>query len=186
MAWQAYLANGRPNTPTSNPRDVEALQGNTKPRVKAMLRDCPYKGELTLVSGLRDPGRQWDLRRARVGTANIWKFPPRGNPVTAVPARWNATLKRWLGGSKHQEGTAADMGGTARAMKWMRDNREAYGLALTVSSENWHLEADKYDTRTKRYHNKPTVRIEDTPAVLTIGSTGQGCESGLVTRGIAC
>lgn len=166
MAYVPYLPNGRPNTPRSDPKDPHQLASPLRERVIAMIEDCPYSGELGLVSGLRDPGRQWDLRRERVGLANIWKSPPTGNPVTAVPARWDGT--NWVGGSKHQIGLAADFGGTQRAMDWMRANRERYGLALTVRSENWHVEPDRKDVRTGRVHNNPTAMAGRVPAAPAV------------------
>jgi hypothetical protein len=152
-----YLSNGRPNTKRSDPGDMTQLAEPVGARTRSLVAACPYAGELGQVSGLRDPGRQWDIRFERVGLANVWKFPPRGNPTTAVPARWNGT--EWVGGSEHQHGRATDLGGTARAMNWMRAHREAYGLALTVTNEGWHLEANRRDVLTGRVHDRPTAKI---------------------------
>lgn len=159
-----YLATGRPNVATSDPKDIDQLAEPLRTRIRAIIADCPHRGELGLVSGLRDPGRQWDLRLGRVGHANIWRSPPTGSPITAVPARYNPALNRWVGGSRHQTGEAADLGGTARAMAWMRANRERYGLALTVRTEGWHLEANRRDVHTGRVHDRPTAIT--TPAPL--------------------
>lgn len=156
-----YLPSGRPNTQRSNPRDVEQLAEPLRTRIRALIADCPHRGELGLVSGFRDPGRQWDLRAERVGPAKAYVSPPTGKPVTGVPARWNGTA--WVGGSQHQHGRAADLGGTERAERWARDNRERYGLALTVPSEDWHYEADRRDVRTGRVHNKPTALTDPPP-----------------------
>lgn len=147
----AYLPSGRPNTKRSDPTDPRQLAEPLGTRVRAMIADCPHRGELGLVSGFRDPGRQWDLRAQRVGAKLAYTSPPTGRPVTGVPARWNGSA--WVGGSRHQHGEAADFGGTIRAMEWMRANRERYGLALTVPSEGWHVEANKRDVRTGRVHN---------------------------------
>ena len=157
--WQPYDDRGRPNTPKSNPKDVGALAEPLRSRVAAMIADCPHKGELGLVSGYRDPGTQWDLRLERVGLANIWRADVKGSPTTAVPAKWNYQTQRWEGGSHHQTGEAADFGGTERAMVWMHDHRESYGLARTVSSERWHMEANRRDVLTGRVHDRPTVPI---------------------------
>lgn len=159
MAWRPYDYRGRPNTPKSDPHDISLLAEPLRSRVHQMLVDCPYAGELGVVSAVRDPGTQWDLRLERVGLANIWRFPPRGKPTTAKPARWNYTTHRWEGGSKHQTGEALDFGGTKRAMDWMRANRERYGLALTVTNEGWHVEADAWDVLTRRVHDRPTAKI---------------------------
>lgn len=155
-----YLANGRPNTIRSDPRNVEHLAEPLRSRVRQLIADCPHT--LYLVSGLRDPGRQWDLRRDRVGIANVWRYPPRGTPTTAVPARWDYAAKRWVGGSRHQTGDAADLGGSEAGMAWMHANRERYGLAKTVPNERWHLEADRVDIYTRRRHDNPTA-LRPTP-----------------------
>lgn len=206
MSWQPYDAKGRPNTPRSNPKDVGALAEPLRSRVHAMIEDCPHRGELGLVSGYRDPGTQWDLRVGRVGIKNVWNRAIHGTPVTAVPARWNEHTQQWEGGSRHQERTAADFGGTERAMQWMHANRENYGLARTVSSERWHMEANRYDVLTGRTHNKPRVPIPPYPGApdptlplypgkpITLGARGPevqqwvmllvGCgERGFVTQG---
>ena len=156
-----YLANGRPNTARSDPSNVEDLVEPCRSRVRQLIADCPFT--LYLVSGLRDPGRQWDLRLGRVGYANIWNYPPRGNPTTAVPARWDYAAKQWVGGSKHQHGLAADLGGSESGMAWMHANRERYGLAKTVPGERWHLEPDKRDLYTGRVHDNPTALIGTKP-----------------------
>lgn len=158
-----YLVSGRPNTARSNPRDVNLLAEPLKSRVKAMIADCPWPDELGTISAVRDPGTQWDLRRERVGLANIWNSRVQGRIITAIPARWNYATQEWEGGSHHQTGDAHDFTGTARAMQWMRDNRERYGLALTVRSEGWHVEADRRDVFTGRLHNNPTA-LADRPA----------------------
>lgn len=157
MTWQPYDSRGRPNTPKSNPKNISQLAEPLRSRAHQMIVDCPYPGELGIVSGLRDPGTQWDLRDQRVGRANIWNSAVKGTPTTAVPARWNGS--EWVGGSKHQTGHAIDFGGTERAMQWMHANRERYGLARTVRSERWHQEADRADVLTGRLHNKPTATI---------------------------
>lgn len=157
MSWQPYDSRGRPNTPKSDSKDISLADEPLRSRAAQMVADCPYKGELGYVSVVRDPGTQWDLRDQRVGRANIWKSPPTGRPVTALPARWNG--KEWVGGSKHQVGEAVDFAGTERAMVWMHANREAYGLARTVRTERWHMEANRRDTITGRIHDKPTARI---------------------------
>lgn len=134
----------RPNVPRSNPKDVNELAEPLRSRIKAAIRDAPTKG-LVLVSGYRDPGRQWDLRHERCRGREC-NSACKGYPVTALP-----------GQSNHQRRTAADMGG--RDLQWLIDNRERYGLALTVRSENWHFEADRVDVRTGRMHNRPTASI---------------------------
>lgn len=159
MTWQPYDHRGRPNTPKSDPKAIAELAEPLRSRVHTLIEDCPWPGELGLVSGLRDPGTQWDLRLARVGLANIWRFPPKGNPTTAVPARWNPATQQWEGGSNHQRGTAADLGGTERAMAWWSRVRESYGLARTVTRERWHAEANGRDVLTGRRHDRPTVTI---------------------------
>lgn len=161
MTWEPYDSRGRPNTPKSNPKDVNQLAEPLRTRAKAMIADCPHTGELGVVSGLRDPGSQWDLRAGRVGVANVWNNSVQVYPTTAVPARWNGT--EWVGGSRHQTGHALDFGGTQRAMDWMRANRAAYGLALTVRKEGWHVEADRRDVLTGLVHNNPTAVRPSTP-----------------------
>lgn len=155
-----YLANGRPNTARSDPTNVEHLAEPLRSRARQLIADCPYS--LYVVSGLRDPGRQWDLRRDRVGYANIWNPRYRGNPTTAVPARWNSASGRWEGGSRHQTGDAVDFGGSEAGMQWWHDHREAYGIAKTVPGERWHGEPDRRDIFTGRIHNNPTALIRPT------------------------
>lgn len=133
----------RPNVARSNPYDLGQLNPVLRDRLWTAILDCPYK--LSLVSGLRDSGRQWDLRHERCpGRECNWAC--KGYPVTALP-----------GNSDHQNGLAADMGGAG--LSWLIANRERYGLALTVSSENWHFSAKRRDVKTGRIHDDPTVRI---------------------------
>ena len=134
----------RPNVARSNPKAVAELAEPLRSRISQAIADAPGQG-LTLVSGYRDSGRQWDLRHERCPGREC-STSCKGYPVTARP-----------GTSKHEKRLAADMGG--RALSWLIANREAYGLALTVRSENWHFEADARDARTGRVHNRPTRTI---------------------------
>lgn len=143
----------RPNTPRSDPKDVGELAEPLRSRISTAIHDAPAAG-LVLVSGYRDPGRQWDLRHERCRGREC-DSGCKGYPVTAVPAR--LVDGEWVGGSKHQHRKAADMGG--RDLDWLIRNRFAYGLVLTVKSENWHFEAEGIDARTGRRAGPPTVRI---------------------------
>lgn len=91
-----------------------------------MFLDAPRAG-LVLVSGYRDPGRQWDLRHDRVPHGQECNPAYRGYPVTAIPFA-----------SHHQTRQAADIGG--RDLSWALANHRRYGLARTVPSEAWHYE----------------------------------------------
>ena len=148
----------RPNVPRSDPYDLGELVKDLRDRLYTLFHDAPTRG-LTLVSGYRDPGRQWDLRAQRVGTANACNPAVRAVPATAVPAQWNGSA--WVGGSDHQRRTAADIGG--RELQWAINNRARYGLGLTVLSENWHFQAHGIDKRTRRPIPAPTVRILEYP-----------------------
>ena len=143
----------RPNTERSNPRDVGALDEPLRSRIWTAIQDAPNDG-LVLVSGLRDPGRQWDLRHERCRGREC-DPSCKGYPVTAVPAKF--INGQWVGGSRHQRGEAADMGG--RDLDWLIRNRFKYGLGLTVKSENWHFEASGTDSRARVRIPNPTVRI---------------------------
>lgn len=134
----------RPNVARSDPRSVAELAEPLRSRIAQAITDAPGRG-LVLVSGYRDSGRQWDLRHERCPGREC-STACKGYPVTARP-----------GTSKHEKRLAADMGGAA--LSWLIAHREAYGLALTVASENWHFEAGARDTRTGRVHNRPTVAI---------------------------
>ena len=132
-------------------------------RIWTAIHDAPTGG-LVLISGYRDDGRQWDLRHDRCPGREC-DPACRGNPVTALPGR-----------SNHGRRKAADMGG--RALGWLITNRAAYGLGLTVRSENWHFEAEGTDSRTGRRIGAPTVRIipygqqpQRTPASSPIPTT---------------
>lgn len=142
----------RPNTPRSNPKAVGELAEPLRSRIAQAIRDAPTGG-LVLVSGLRDAGRQWDLRHERCRGRECDRSC-KGYPVTAVP--WS---------SKHQTGEAADMGG--RDLDWLIANRARYGLGLTVRSENWHFQATGVDTRTGHRIGAPTVTIRPYGATIT-------------------
>jgi hypothetical protein len=115
----------RPNTPRSNPKDIDELDETLRSRLQAMMRDAPGGG-LVLVSGFRDPGRQWDLRHERCPGREC-DGGCRGAPLTALPGR-----------SNHQRRTAADIGG--RNLAWANRNKSRYGLATPVRGEPWHFE----------------------------------------------
>jgi hypothetical protein len=80
-----------------------------------------------LVSGIRVPGRQWDLRNARCPGRECDRGC-RGKPLTALPGR-----------SNHRRRTAADIGG--RNLAWATRNKSQYGLATPVRGEPWNLES---------------------------------------------
>lgn len=132
----------RPPVSYSDPRDVEELAEPLRSRIRAAIADAPTGG-LVLVSGYRTPWMQWLLRHERVPGHECDPAYP-ASPVTALPGR-----------SRHNTRQAADMGG--RELAWLIANRAAYGLALTVRSENWHFEADAVDVRTGRRHHNPTA-----------------------------
>jgi Putative peptidoglycan binding domain len=116
----------RPNTPRSNPKDISQLAEPLRSRLQTMMHDAPGGG-LVLVSGFRDPGRQWDLRHARCPGREC-DSGCRGKPLTALPGR-----------SNHQRRAAADIGG--RNLAWANRNKSKYGLATPVRGEPWHFEA---------------------------------------------
>lgn len=147
----------RPNTPRSDAKDLGQLREPVRSRLYTAFLDAPRKG-LVLVSGLRDPGRQWDLRHERCRGREC-DPSCRGYPATATPAKF--VDGEWVGGSHHQTGRAGDVGG--RDLDWLIAHRFEYGLGLTVSSENWHFEADGIDSRTHRRIPAPTRRIIQYP-----------------------
>jgi peptidoglycan hydrolase-like protein with peptidoglycan-binding domain len=116
----------RPNTPRSNPKDIGELAEPLRSRLRTMMDDAPGHG-LVLVSGFRDPGRQWDLRHERCPGRECDRGC-RGFPLTALPGR-----------SNHQRRTAADIGG--RNLAWANRVKARYGLATPVRGEPWHFEA---------------------------------------------
>ena len=117
------------------------------------MQDAPRR-KLVLVSGYRDPGRQWDLRHERCRGREC-DGGCKGYPVTAVPAILRNGI--WVGGSRHQHREAADMGGLD--LDWLIQNRHRYGLVLTVKSENWHFGVGRKDVRSGVKNPQPTVRI---------------------------
>lgn len=150
----------RPNTPRSNPYDLGELEKPIRDRLYTLFHDAPNRG-LTLVSGYRDPGRQWDLRTPDRGIPAGQQCNPayKGRPPTATPAVWNG--KEYVGGSDHQRRLVGDIGG--RDLQWAIDNRARYGLGLTVRTENWHYKASGTDVRTGRPIPAPSVRILEYP-----------------------
>lgn len=132
----------------SNPRDLGEVQEPLRSRLWTAEQNAP-RGGLILVSGKRTDYMQWLLRHERCPGREC---DPgcKGHPVTARP-----------GLSDHRNLSsaisAADMGGID--LQWLIDNRRSYGLALTVSSENWHFCANKRDVRTGLVHDNPTVKI---------------------------
>ena len=158
------MACRRPDTPRSDTKSVGELAEPLRSRIATAIGDCPHG--LVLMSGYRDPGRQWDLRHERCPGRECDRSC-RGYPVTAVPYA-----------SRHQTREAADMGGTG--LSWLIARRAAYGLGLTVRSENWHFEAAGVDTRTGRRIGAPPVPIRPystgptTPAPITPTPTPGG------------
>ncbi len=129
----------RPSTPRSDPKDIGELAEPLRSRLHTLMGDAPDRG-LVLVSGFRDPGRQWDLRHERCPGRECDRGC-RGVPLTAVPGR-----------SNHQKRTAADIGGTN--LTWANRVKASYGLATPVKGEPWHFEAA----------GRPTVAIRTWPA----------------------
>lgn len=126
----------RPQTVRSDPYDLGQLEAALCDRIYTMFVDAPRRG-LTLVSGYRDPGRQWDLRVERVGLKNACNRAVAAHPATAIPYA-----------SKHQTREAADIGGID--LNWAVANHRAYGLWRAVPSELWHYQLGSW---------APTVRI---------------------------
>lgn len=147
----------RPNTPRSDPKNLGELSEPLRSRVWTAMLDAPrFAGGgpsgLTTVSGLRDAGRQWDLRHARCPGQECDRSC-KGYPVTAVPYA-----------SKHQTGEAVDLGGVD--LDWLIENRSRYGLGLTVRSEDWHFEASGTDARTGKPIPSPSVPVVPFPVGL--------------------
>lgn len=129
----------RPNTPRSDPKDIGQLAEPLRSRLATMMDDL---GGLVLVSGYRDAGRQWDLRRERCPGRECSRSC-KGYPTTALP-----------GASNHQRRTAADIGG--RNLNAANRVKAAYGLHTPVPGEPWHFEATtKAPTRPIRQWGAP-------------------------------
>jgi hypothetical protein len=129
----------RPNTPRSDPKDMAQLAEPLRSRLATMMADL---GGLVLVSGYRDAGRQWDLRRERCPGRECSRSC-KGYPTTALP-----------GSSNHQRRTAADIGG--RNLNAANRVKAAYGLHTPVPGEPWHFEATaKAPTKTIRPFGPP-------------------------------
>ena len=143
----------RPNTPRSDPKDIGQLREPLRSRIYTATIDAPRR-KLVPISLYRDPGRQWDLRHDRCPGRECDKGC-KGYPVTAVPAQF--IDGEWVGGSRHQHGEAADMGGAD--LDWLIEHRHEYGLVLTVPSEKWHFETGRRDVRSGRVNPQPTRRI---------------------------
>lgn len=116
----------RPVCPRSDPYDLGQLEKPLRDRVYTMMLASPTRG-LTLVSGYRDPARQWDLRHDRVPHGQECNPKVRAVPATAVPYA-----------SNHQKRKAADLGG--RDLPWAVTNHGRFGLVRAVPSEAWHYE----------------------------------------------
>lgn len=129
----------RPNTPRSDPKDIGQLAEPLRSRLATMMADL---GGLVLVSGYRDAGRQWDLRRERCPGRECSRTC-KGYPTTALP-----------GASNHQRRTAADIGG--RNLAAAGRAARAYGLHLPVRGENWHFEAAPWQPTKKIRPYGPT------------------------------
>ena len=144
----------RPATPRSNPKDWGQIAQPLRDRAWTMAQDYG----LVLVSGYRDPGRQWDLRHERVPgheCDNAYK----GSPVTAVPAQF--INGEWVGGSKHQHRQAVDLGGSRLADA--RKVCESYGLVDNVPSEAWHYQTGGAPSRPIRSYPGPCYDDPPTP-----------------------
>ena len=129
----------RPNTPRSDPKDMAQLAEPLRSRLATMMADL---GGLVLVSGYRDAGRQWDLRRERCPGRECSRSC-KGYPTTALP-----------GSSNHQRRTAGDIGG--RNLDAANRVKAAYGLHTPVPGEPWHFEATtKAPTRKIRPFSPP-------------------------------
>ena len=144
----------RPATPRSNPKDWGQIAQPLRDRAWTMAQDYG----LVLVSGYRDPGRQWDLRHERAPgheCDNAYK----GSPVTAVPAQF--INGEWVGGSKHQHRQAVDLGGSRLADA--RKVCESYGLVDNVPSEAWHYQTGGAPSRPIRSYPGPCYDDPPTP-----------------------
>lgn len=144
----------RPNTERSNPKDWGEIAQPLRDRAWTMAQDYG----LYLVSGYRDPGRQWDLRHERVPgheCDNAYK----GSPVTAVPAQF--INGEWVGGSRHQHREAVDLGGAR--LDDARKVCESYGLIDNVPSEAWHYQTGGAPSRPIRTYPGPSYDDPPTP-----------------------
>lgn len=134
----------RPSTPRSDPKDMSQLAEPLRSRLATLMADL---GGLVLVSGYRDAGRQWDLRRERCPGRECSRAC-KGYPTTALP-----------GSSNHQRRTAADIGG--RNLIAAGKAARAYGLHLPVRGENWHFEAAPWQpTKTIQPFGQPATPVE--------------------------
>lgn len=94
---------------------------------EAYSRENPHAAPLFVESGWRDESEQRRLRQQYCT-----------NPED--PNSWCSRPVAMPGQSNHQRGLAADIGPGA-AYGWLRANAQRFGLAHTVPSEDWHLEA---------------------------------------------
>lgn len=128
----------RPPEEYADPRDMGSLAEPLRSRMHtAMIHAKRAGGSLWLVSGLRTRWQQYLLRQAHGCAGRECDRTCKGTPVTALPGVKNDDGV-WISGSKHQRGEAADMGGS---LTWLYQNRYAFGLEKTVSTEPWHYEA---------------------------------------------
>lgn len=128
---------GPPPKGFCDPTDVSLLAEPLRSIVAQIIHDAPTGG-IVPVSLVRTPYMQWLLRHERT-PGHEWGpmslYP--GHPRTALPGVKDAS-GRWVSGSKHQRGEAADLGG--RDMPWLRAHLDDYGVHLAVPGENWHIE----------------------------------------------
>jgi len=119
-----------------NPRDLALLDEPLRSAMHTGIVRAAEAGHvLYLVSGARSPFQQYMLRGAHGCRGRECDSSCRCHPSTALPAVWNG--REWVGGSKHQRGEAADMGGA----KWfLHEHQRDLGIHFPVSGEDWHAE----------------------------------------------
>lgn len=131
----------------SNPKDFGELEAPLRDSIWTMRLDCHAAtgGWIECNSGYRTAWMQWLLRHERVpGHEFDSRYP--GSPRTALP-----------GSSNHQRRKACDLlYPSTAAQRWCRSNAWRYGLAYTVSTENWHVERKSSSSVPLRAYPGPT------------------------------
>lgn len=110
--------------------DVNTLAEPLRSSVINLMAAAQADGtQVVVVSARRTQEEQIALRRQNCGTSeyDIWQKPSgKCRPETAIP-----------GTSRHQDGTAVDLGGD---LGYVARNASRFGLVKTVSTEDWHFE----------------------------------------------
>lgn len=139
---------------------IDGLRGDFATKLSRMMQDPDAPVGLGLYSAYRSPEYQAQIITKHASEfgldAGAWQRDVSTLGALEAGERWKSKFKssgmsRWYGrpgGSKHQDGLAADMGFNGRSLKnapkevvdWVHGNANRYGLKFPLDNENWHIE----------------------------------------------